>query len=190
MRKWTVTAAVIALTAAFTGPAHAFDNSGKYSTEYVDGGGVILDDFGDHARELGGSLCHGCSNSWNTDTVLMWQAILMADGLLSSDGLDGRFGPNTKEATEEWQDRRDLSVDGMVGPQTWDAADEYLRFNFDGRFVKYRGETGNVTFRRGGPRETYDGGAYYLEYVTSGDRSASFYGGTRIQHDRRTVYVR
>lgn len=35
--------------------------------------------------------------------------------------IDGQFGPNTRAAVEEYQQTRDLDVDGIAGPQTWSA---------------------------------------------------------------------
>ena len=33
--------------------------------------------------------------------------------------VDGDFGPNTKSAVEQFQKWQNISVDGIVGPQTW-----------------------------------------------------------------------
>ena len=38
-------------------------------------------------------------------------------------GVDGRFGARTEAAVKELQQDRNLMVDGMVGPQTWDVVD-------------------------------------------------------------------
>ncbi|WP_298327811.1 peptidoglycan-binding domain-containing protein [Haloactinopolyspora sp.] len=188
MRKWTVAAAVIALTVGLAGPAHA-DNEGKFSTQFVDGAGVVTDDFGDHFKEIGGSLCAGCAHSWNTDTVVLWQSILAAEGLLSTNAIDGKFGAQTAEATKSWQRRYGLAADGKVGPATWGRADYNLYFTSKGRFTKYIGRSGNVTFRRGGLSTDYGDGAYMMEYVDGADGSASF-DGSRIYHKKRTITVR
>lgn len=40
--------------------------------------------------------------------------------------LDGKIGPKTKKAIEEFQAKNGLKVDGKVGPQTWEKLKEYL----------------------------------------------------------------
>jgi Putative peptidoglycan binding domain len=43
---------------------------------------------------------------------------------LNAEPIDGDFGPITEDAVEEFQVEHRLSVDGVVGPQTWGALDE------------------------------------------------------------------
>ena len=38
-------------------------------------------------------------------------------------GVDGRFGAKTEAAVKTLQQSRNLTVDGIVGPQTWDVVD-------------------------------------------------------------------
>lgn len=40
--------------------------------------------------------------------------------------VDGKIGPKTKAAIEEFQRANGLKVDGKVGPQTWQAMSKYL----------------------------------------------------------------
>jgi peptidoglycan hydrolase-like protein with peptidoglycan-binding domain len=40
--------------------------------------------------------------------------------------VDGKIGPMTKKATEEFQKANNLKVDGKVGPMTWDALSKHL----------------------------------------------------------------
>lgn len=40
--------------------------------------------------------------------------------------IDGKIGPMTKKATEEFQKANNLQVDGKVGPKTWGALSRYL----------------------------------------------------------------
>lgn len=40
--------------------------------------------------------------------------------------IDGIYGPGTQEAVRTFQSKKSLSVDGVVGPQTWAAMDKVL----------------------------------------------------------------
>lgn len=40
--------------------------------------------------------------------------------------IDGKLGPMSKKAIEEFQKANTLKVDGKVGPQTWEALAKYL----------------------------------------------------------------
>lgn len=53
-------------------------------------------------------------------TVKNAQGMLLAHGN-DPKGLDGAFGPNTNSATQAFQRAKGLSVDGIVGQQTWTA---------------------------------------------------------------------
>jgi hypothetical protein len=154
-----------------------------YSTSFWDGGGVLHDDFGDHYEEIGGDLCNGCARSSNTGSVRAWQAILFAERLLPKSGIDGQFGPNTHNATVQYQRNHSLGVDGRVGPQTWGYADNQLRWNSYRTKVLYHGVEGTVTFERGNSDHgnAGGGGAYRLiQSCTWGD--CKVFGSTRIYH--------
>lgn len=53
-------------------------------------------------------ICYGSKNS----AVRVWQAILNI-------AVDGNFGPNTRNATIDFQTKHGLKADGIVGPLTW-----------------------------------------------------------------------
>ena len=40
--------------------------------------------------------------------------------------IDGKLGPKTKKAIEEFQTSKGLKADGKVGPKTWTALEKYL----------------------------------------------------------------
>lgn len=40
--------------------------------------------------------------------------------------IDGKIGPRTKAAIEEFQRKNELTADGKVGPKTWAALEKYL----------------------------------------------------------------
>jgi peptidoglycan hydrolase-like protein with peptidoglycan-binding domain len=49
------------------------------------------------------------------------QRILVMIKLFDPAGIDGIFGPITKQAVEDFQSSNGLAVDGIVGPATWGA---------------------------------------------------------------------
>lgn len=53
------------------------------------------------------------------------QKALKAAGLYSGN-IDGKIGPKTKKAIEEFQSKNGLNADGKVGPKTWDKLKVYL----------------------------------------------------------------
>lgn len=57
-------------------------------------------------------------------TVQEIQTALKSAGLYSGE-VDGKSGPKTKAAIEEFQKANNLKVDGKVGPQTWTALSVY-----------------------------------------------------------------
>ena len=40
--------------------------------------------------------------------------------------VDGKIGPKTKKAVEEFQKSKGLKVDGKIGPKTWAELEKYL----------------------------------------------------------------
>lgn len=53
----------------------------------------------------------------------------LANAGLYDGGIDGKIGPKTKKAIEEFQTRNNLKVDGKVGAETWAKLEEYLSQN-------------------------------------------------------------
>lgn len=43
---------------------------------------------------------------------------------------DGIYGPNTKQAIEEYQSDHGLSVDGIVGPNTWNSIESHFYYPY------------------------------------------------------------
>ena len=54
------------------------------------------------------------------------QTALKAAGFYAG-SIDGKIGPRTKKAIEEFQKANGLQVDGKVGPKTWAELEKYLR---------------------------------------------------------------
>jgi peptidoglycan hydrolase-like protein with peptidoglycan-binding domain len=50
------------------------------------------------------------------EDVKQWQSVLVSSGYPMA--IDGIFGPKTSEATKDWQRKRALKADGIVGPAT------------------------------------------------------------------------
>jgi peptidoglycan hydrolase-like protein with peptidoglycan-binding domain len=56
-----------------------------------------------------------------TGPNVRWAQYLLVRRTLSYTDIDGIFGPKTKTAVEQFQQYRNLTVDGIVGPHTWAA---------------------------------------------------------------------
>ena len=52
--------------------------------------------------------------------VVRWAQYLLVRRTLSDNQIDGIFGPVTKAAVEEFQRESRITIDGIVGPVTWD----------------------------------------------------------------------
>jgi putative peptidoglycan binding protein len=189
--KRTITAllSIVVGVLAFTGTAGAAPgNSGAYGTSFVDGADAVTDDWGDHFGELGNSLCNGCADSWNTDLVMMWQSILVSEGLLGTGDIDGQFGPRTASATRSWQTRYGIGIDGQVGTQTWSKADDFLYWRTGSELVYIGWNGGEVVFFRGNENVNRDSGAYEMVYALAPGGPYRFFNtGTRIQFYSKTI---
>ncbi|GAA3599715.1 hypothetical protein GCM10022223_14010 [Kineosporia mesophila] len=135
MRRIAVGGAAVALALGTVGigsPAQASVAQG-----YVAGAGVLTDDWGDE-----GTISATTRN--HSNAVFLWQAVLFADGYLTSTSqLDCWFGDTTKAATKRWQDDHNLAdVDGIVGPATFGKADDKLFWS--GTEIRYNGSVTDI----------------------------------------------
>lgn len=73
------------------------------------------------------------------DDVKMLQGILRAYGLLA-DTIDGIFGSNTENAVKQFQRKKSLSVDGIVGQATWTVLLLGPLERFEGEIIEPGGE--------------------------------------------------
>lgn len=127
-------AAATAVAALFTGGLALAAPAAQATTGtgYVDGKGTWTDDWTNEGTLSTASHAKG-------NAVALWQKILWADGVKEQNGskfdyadIDGKFGPNTKYATKQWQKLMNsklnagITVDGIVGPKTFRFANKYL----------------------------------------------------------------
>lgn len=93
-----------------------------------------------------GSWSNNCTVSEGniSNFVIAIQTAINESGTGCSAGtVDGDFGPKTFAAIECFQSKKGLSVDGIVGPQTWGALYKMLKFGFssEGADFYYIGST-------------------------------------------------
>ena len=69
-------------------------------------------------------LLIGSTDATTGDEVSRWQTFLLAQGN-DPQGIDGIFGTNTDAATRAFQTAEGITVDGIVGPETFGAAAKY-----------------------------------------------------------------
>lgn len=63
--------------------------------------------------------CHsGYYGGVDRDNVRKWQGQMSHRGWYLN--VDGMYGPNSEKVCRQFQSEKGLSVDGLVGPQTWD----------------------------------------------------------------------
>jgi hypothetical protein len=64
--------------------------------------------------------CHsGFYGGADTDNVAIWQTQMAARGWTIA--VDGRYGPQSADVCEAFQQEKGLTADGLVGPVTWEA---------------------------------------------------------------------
>lgn len=67
--------------------------------------------------------CHsGYYGGVDNTNVKTWQTQMLARGWSGIGTADGMFGPNSSNVARQFQQEKGLSVDGLVGPQTWAAS--------------------------------------------------------------------
>ena len=62
---------------------------------------------------------------WRSRGLARWQQRMIDRGwteLLSAGGADGRFGKTTEKVVRQFQKAKGLTVDGKIGPATWEGA--------------------------------------------------------------------
>lgn len=114
-------------------------------------------------------LCTTCTVDQGR-VVATWQTILWADAFLGkcgSAGIDGIFGSTTKSATKSWQANYGLTVDGIVGPQSWSTARSFV-VSDGGGYYHYIGYDHNFKLYK-----FPDTGEWYFDPV--GDSVVNYY---------------
>lgn len=56
------------------------------------------------------------------EDLTRWQQRMIDRGWIFKFGADGLYGPETRENTLAFQEQKGLTVDGLIGPETWAAA--------------------------------------------------------------------
>lgn len=83
-------------------------------------------------------LQEGSEGEW----VSHLQQLLEAAGY-SPGAIDGKFGPKTEAAVKAYQEAFELTVDGIVGPQTWGQLTwtwDWSEFPFLGELLRTNGD--------------------------------------------------
>ena len=159
---------------------HALDgrhdrNRDSLTTGWV--GTTVTDDFQSDEH----TLCNGCSVSTG-NYVAMWQLFLRADYAFTAacGNIDGFWGSSTRNATKTYQALYGLSQDGIVGGNTWNAADNNL-LRVDSTQIDYRGDTITPVLSKEGTGLA----PYFLEYWNSGDGVIRFSDTVHPVNDMR-----
>ncbi|MEU8733694.1 Tat pathway signal protein [Streptomyces tendae] len=144
-----VIAAAVGLATAVTLGLGAPPASAKASDGWVRGYDFHVDDLNDE-----GTLAKGPENFGYSNATCFWQKILWAEGAKwhSADGwvpfkismIDGVFGTNTNNATQNLQSSWHIGVDGKVGNETFGKAHIHM-FKTGGSYD--RGKVLNLEYR-------------------------------------------
>ncbi len=108
----------------YWGELKGLDYSGMSSVQQVGGQGTGTQGTGtgDQGQEGLKDYCPTIRKGSKGESVeLLQKALLKLDYDLGPCGVDGDFGSATKDAVKRYQRDRGLSVDGICGPQTWQA---------------------------------------------------------------------
>jgi len=119
-RRWALVAGVSVVALLVAGLAVPSPARASAAQGVISGSGAVTDDFGDEA-----TLSRTGPYRYST-AVALWQTILAIEGFIDNDGIDCDFGSGTEAATKSFQRRYGLTADGVVGPNTWKKADNYL----------------------------------------------------------------
>ncbi|CAL9537148.1 peptidoglycan-binding domain-containing protein [Streptomyces sp. enrichment culture] len=147
---------------------------------YVSGTGTFYDDFADEG--ILSTSAHSTSNA-----TCLWQIILYAEGVKESNGtlydwtdIDGKFGANTKYATQQLQKKWGLTQDGIVGKKTFGSADDKWNASTRAGELEYRAYSSHTATRY---KLRYHGDRYYFDFY----RTAS--GKYRFYHNGTWMYA-
>lgn len=136
----------------------------------IDGSGDAYNDWGDEGTLSRQSHAH-------SNATWLWQSVLYADGAKWRDGngvrhtftrsdIDGHYGGKTASATKWWQAREGLEdIDGVVGKETFGAADNFLSGPQAGGQVDYTGYVRQIAFKR-------IAGTYYVKIAGQWKKAA------------------
>ena len=105
---------------AAPGPAVSFPLPAGHYFGPKDGGDRSVSGF--YGRRFGGKTDREWLQEWTRQLVRRGWAIGKGKRWLSKAGNDGKYGPEYRALIRAFQDDQGLTVDGLLGPATWNAA--------------------------------------------------------------------